>query len=153
MWSFRCCWLIFRNTNFRRPFWRKVYFHNKGCAPGLVLKQRQKATRKWLIKQGRFSSHARTLTGRRIVFGTLSSPLNELKSSGFSTLQLDVTDKKSTILAKEENIHLPVVFLCLRGQSGSSKGSERPAELQKNPLKQRVLEHVNFTGATNPAST
>ena len=27
----------------------KANFHNKGCAPGLVLKQRQKATWKWPI--------------------------------------------------------------------------------------------------------
>ena len=27
----------------------KTHFHMKGCAPGLVLKQRQKATRKWPI--------------------------------------------------------------------------------------------------------
>ena len=38
-----------------RLIWRdnkrasKTYFHMKGCAPGLVLKQRQKATRKWPI--------------------------------------------------------------------------------------------------------
>ena len=28
----------------------KTNFHKKGCAPGLVLKQRQKATRKWPIQ-------------------------------------------------------------------------------------------------------
>ena len=27
----------------------QTHFHNKGCAPGLVLKQRQKTTRKWPI--------------------------------------------------------------------------------------------------------
>ena len=27
----------------------KTHFHNKGCAPGLVLKQRQTATREWPI--------------------------------------------------------------------------------------------------------
>ena len=32
---------------FARQWTCKTHFHRKGCVPGLVLKQRQKATRKW----------------------------------------------------------------------------------------------------------
>ena len=35
-----------------------THFHMKGCAPGLVLKQRQKATRKWPI-ENRSSNNTR----------------------------------------------------------------------------------------------
>ena len=46
------------NHCYENEFYLHVYclanqtrFHNKGCATGLVLKLRQKATRKWTIEQ------------------------------------------------------------------------------------------------------